>query len=1023
MAPIKCPSCHAEASEDSRFCSKCGSAIRPAAGAAAFTKTVMTPPPGLAPDSLLAGKYRIQAEIGHGGMGIVYLAEDTKLNRPVALKFLPAQWSRDRNARERFVQEARAAAALAHPNICTVYEVDDSGDLPFIAMEYVEGETLREKIRRGQLPLEEALTLVSQVAQGLEAAHLKGIIHRDIKSTNIMVTDRGQAKIMDFGLAKLRGESSLTGEGAMVGTVAYMSPEQARGEKVDQRTDIWSLGVVLYETVSGELPFRGESDTSVLYSIAHEEPRSIRERKPPVPLDLQRVIDRALDKNLDSRYQTVAQMRRDILKYQEVLSAEAAGIFNIHNFLRNLRRPVVAVPCIVGAIAIACFAFWFSNRQAKIRWATDVVLPEIRRLVEEGSQAYPQAYDLAVQAEKRIPNNPELAGLIAKCSAKIDVSTTPPGASVFIKPYASPDNAWTPLGVSPIKDKRVAKDFFRFRVEREGYEPILCVRTSWALDLETGQYAASVPLAIRLDETGSIPPEMIRVEGQDGIGDFFIDRFEVTNEQYKEFVDEGGYRKPEYWTNRFIRDGRELTWEEAMAEFVDQTGRPGPSTWEAGEYKEGQEDYPVGGVSWYEAAAYAEFAGKSLPTVSHWYLATGMKASMRNIIRSMLISLSNFGGEGPAPVGSHPGMVISGAYDMAGNVREWCWNETQKGRSIMGGAWNDVIYMFMAVTQAPAFDRSSRNGFRCARYLEPEKIPASAFEPTELGERRDFYKEKPVSDEIFKIYKEQFSYDPHELNAIVEEREERPQYVKEKVSFDAPYASERMIALLFLPRNATPPYQAVIFFPGSTATWYDSSEIIADSRDRDYVDFIVANGRAFVWPIYKGTYERKKDFTDSRSLHVGDESHRYVEYLIQVVNDFKRSIDYLESREDIDSKRLAFVGVSWGGRMGNIIPAVEQRLGASILVLGGLPDGLKRRPEVDEINYVTRVKVPTLMLNGKYDVHAFPYATAVKPMYELLGTPEQDKRVVVCDTDHYIPRNQLVKEALGWLDKYLGPVK
>jgi len=154
--------------------------------------------------------------------------------------------------------------------------------------------------------------------------------------------------------------------------------------------------------------------------------------------------------------------------------------------------------------------------------------------------------------------------------------------------------------------------------------------------------------------------------------------------------------------------------------------------------------------------------------------------------------------------------------------------------------------------------------------------------------------------------------------------------LEEKVSFDASYASERMIALLFLPRNATPPYQTVVLFPGSDATWYNSSKIIADSRHGDYIDFILANGRAVLWPIYKGTYERRKDFTDATSLHGGDETHRYVEYLIQVVKDFKRSIDYLESREDIDSKRLAFMGISWGGFLGNIIPAVEERLQASI---------------------------------------------------------------------------------------------
>jgi serine/threonine protein kinase/dienelactone hydrolase len=1020
---MRCPKCHHENPADTNFCGNCATQLQPL-GEALFshTMTLDTVQKIIARGSVFAGKYKILGELGRGGMGIVYRAEDTKLTRTVALKFLPPELSLYPEAKERFIREARAAAVLDHANICTVHEVEESEGITYIAMAYVEGQSLREKIAKHKLDLEQSAGIAVQVAEGLAEAHKKGIIHRDIKSANIMVKDDGQAKIMDFGLAKVAGESVLTREAKTMGTVAYMSPEQARGETVDHRTDIWSLGIVLYEMLTGYLPFRGERETSILYSIVHEEPKPLRALKPSTPVELIKIVERALKKDREARYSTAAEMALELRKFQEKRRAEKAGGFSWRSLLRGLRRPLVAIPTVLVLAVIALLAVWFFNRQAKIRWARNVALPEVQRLVEDGWQNFPQAYNLAVRAEKHIPKNPKLVDLFSKCSGGLNIQTNPPGARISIKPYTSPDSEWTFLGVSPVKDKRVARGFFHFRIEKEGYEPILCVRTTWDFDTKKGTFTPSKSIEIPLDKAGSILPGMIRVHGTDKIGDFFIDKFEVTNKQYKEFVDKGGYRKQEYWKHRFVKDAKELTWKEAMAEFVDQTGRPGPSTWEAGEYKKGQDDYPVGGVSWYEAAAFAEFAGKSLPTVSHWYIATGMDVFARGIIHS-LIPLSNFDGEGPAAVGSHPGMVISGAYDMAGNVREWCWNESQKGRAIRGGAWNDVIYMFMAVTQAPPFDRSPRNGFRCARYIEPEKIPASAFEPTQLGERRDFYKEKPVPDDIFKVYKEQFSYDPHDLNAIVEKREETPEWVREKISFDASYANERMIAWLFLPKNGTPPYQTVIFFPGSDATWYDSSEIIEDSRYADYINFIVANGRAVLYPIYKGTYERKKDFPDAGSIHEGNETRRYTDYLIQVVKDFKRSIDYLESRKDINSERLAFYGASWGGMIANIILAVEERLKAGILVVGGLPDDRKVRPEADELNYVTRVKVPTLMLNGKYDVHAFPYETAVKPMYELLGTAKEDKRLVLFETDHFIPRNELIKQTLNWLDKYLGPVK
>ncbi len=1020
---MKCLSCQAEVSEDSRFCRRCGLAARPAAAAEApFTKTLMTPLQDAVSGSLLAGKYRIREEIGHGGMGIVYRAEDIRLGRPVALKFLPPEWTRDRHARERFLQEARAAAALSHPNICTVYEVDDSGDQPFIAMEYVEGETLRDKTRRGPLPLAEALNAALQAAEGLEAAHRQGVIHRDIKSSNIMVTDKGQAKVMDFGLAKLRGEPSLTGEGSAVGTLAYMSPEQARGGKVDHRTDIWSLGVVLYEMLSGELPFCGERDAALLYAVVHEEPRSLKDRKPPVPPDVLRVVERALAKDPGSRYPSAAEMKREIVGYQDVLRSEAAGIFNVRKLIKGLRRPSVLIPGLAGLAVVALLAFWSFDRQAKVRWARGVALPEIQRLIDGGFQYWGPAYDLAVEAEKRIPKDPRLAELFSRCSGNVDILTDPSGARISIKPYASPDSAWFFVGTSPIDAARVPWGIYEFRIEKEGYAPVRCVKVTVGLDLRTGRYAPSRPIRLTLDKAGSLPPGMIRVSGGGATGDFFIDAFEVTNRRYKEFVDQGGYRNPAYWKQRFVKEGRELAWEEAMAAFVDQTGRPGPSTWAAGGFMKGQEDLPVAGVSWYEAAAYAEFSGSSLPTVDDWFTATGVNTFTRNIIHS-LIPLSNFGGEGPAAVGSHPGMVLSGAYDMAGNVREWCWNETPQGRAIRGGAWNDATYMFTEITQALPFDRSARNGFRRVRYLEPEKVPATAFAPTRLTTRRDFSQEKPVAADVFRVYKEQFFYDPHDLKAIVEKREEHPEWITEKVSFDASYANERMIAWLFLPRTGRPPYQTVIFFPGADATWYGESEIIQGSRYRGYFDFILANGRAVLWPLYKGTFERKRGFEDSDDLENGNETRRYVDFVVQVVKDLKRSIDFLGSREDIDNERLAYFGFSWGGRLGGLIPAVESRFKASVLVVGGLKWDVRPRPEADELNYVTRIEVPTLMLNGKYDIHAFPYDIAVKPMYDLLGTPGEDKRLVLFETDHFVARNDMVRETLAWLDRYLGPVK
>ena len=262
--------------------------------------------------------YKILEKLGEGGMGVVYKAEDTKLKRTVALKFLPPELTRDAEAKKRFIHEAQAASALDHPNVCTIYEIDETNDeQSFIAMAYYEGEILKDKIRKGPLKIDEAVDITIQVAQGLERAHKKGIVHRDIKPANIFVTDDGIVKILDFGLAKLSGKTRLTKTGSTIGTVAYMSPEQSRGKELDHRTDIWSLGVVLYEMITGQFPFQGEYDQAVIYSILNEDPESISTLRSQVPDQLENIVTKSLKKDLSDRYQDMHTLRSDLQKLKK----------------------------------------------------------------------------------------------------------------------------------------------------------------------------------------------------------------------------------------------------------------------------------------------------------------------------------------------------------------------------------------------------------------------------------------------------------------------------------------------------------------------------------------------------------------------------------------------------------------------------------------------------------------------------------------------------------------------------------
>jgi predicted esterase/predicted Ser/Thr protein kinase len=1007
---MKCPKCQFDNPDATNFCGKCGAPLTADARMAdSLTKTLSTPLPVILKDSLIAGKYRIIEEIGRGGMGIVYKAEDIRLQRTVALKFLPPQLAESVELRERLLIEARAAAALSHPNICVIHEVGESEERPYIAMEYVEGETLRDKINKGPLATGTALDIAIQVADGLDSAHGKGIVHRDIKSANIMITVKGQAKIMDFGLAKVKAGPLLTREGATLGTVAYMSPEQAQGEVIDHRSDIWSLGVVMYEMLCGALPFKGEREASILYSVVHEDPRPLKALKPDVPQELQQIIDRSLKKKPEARYGSTAELLKDLKDYRNSLTAAGTGIFSFRSFLRLIRKPVVAVPAALTIAAMALGLIWLIHRQARMRWARNQAVPEIRKLVD--AQQFAGAFRLAQKAEKIIPKEPQLMELLPQVERDFSFQTIPPGADVYL--YDEIDGIWKHVGRSPIAKVKVWPGYHLFKIEKDGYEPLEGAElTSYALEIER-----------TLEKEGGLPPGMTRIPGgkdelsfanlgggQD-LDDYLIDKHEVTNKDFKKFVDQGGYEKREYWRHPFKKDGITLSWEQAMAKFRDRTGRPGPATWEMSDYPEGRDDHPVGGISWYEAAAYAEFVGKSLPTIYHWDWAADPWLS------EVYIPRGNFSDRDTWPVDASRCVGFYGLHDMAGNVREWCWNESGDWRFLLGGAWNDQPYMFNYAHSLPPMDRSPGNGFRCMKYLGTDDKRSALREKIDVVPTIDFLNKEPVSDEVYKIYLDMYSYDKKELHGRTESIDESGKdWIKETVSFDAAYGGERVLAYLFLPRSGKPPYQTVVYFPGSTAINVRSSEK-NESLGVSNFDFIIKSGRAFLFPIYKSTYERGDGLVSS----IPDESNSYKEHVLQWAKDLGRSLDYLESRSDIDSEKLAYYGFSWGGRLGGIMMAVGGRFKTAILYVAGFRFQ-KQKPEVDPFHFVSRVGIPVLMLNGRYD-SSFPYQTAQLPMFKLLGAPEGHKRQILYDTGHNIPRNQLIKECLEWLDKYLGPVK
>jgi len=315
--------------------------------------------------------YKVLEKLGQGGMGVVYKAEDIKLKRTVALKFISPQALERKEEKTRFVREAQAAAVLDHPNICTIYEIDEAEEKTFIAMAYIEGQTLQDKIESAPLKQEDTLEIAMQIADGLQEAHEKGVVHRDIKSSNIMVTKRGQAKIMDFGLSKLIEGTKLTTTATIMGTVAYMSPEQACAEPVDHRTDIWSLGIVLYEMLTGQLPFKGEYAQVVLHSILNSGPQPITSLRSGIPLELEAVVTRCLEKDPTERYQTAADLKADLKRVKRDVSTGKATIptettVTPRPFPKLLRK--IAFPLGLVILALVLLFLIPSSRQVLKKW-------------------------------------------------------------------------------------------------------------------------------------------------------------------------------------------------------------------------------------------------------------------------------------------------------------------------------------------------------------------------------------------------------------------------------------------------------------------------------------------------------------------------------------------------------------------------------------------------------------------------------------------------------------------------------
>ena len=948
----------------------------------------------------LSDRYELQAELGRGGMALVYAARDLKHERRVAVKVLRPELAAAIGA-ERFLAEIQTTANLQHPHIVPLFDSGEAEGHVFYVMPLLEGESLRDLLdRRTTLGPAEATRIAAAVARGLDHAHRKGILHRDVKPENILLQD-GEPVIADFGIALALGtlgDERLTETGISPGTPRYMSPEQLAGQaEIAGSTDVYSLACVLYEMLTGAPPHADGSPRVMLSTRLTASPADLPGFGGSIPKAIAPVLLKALEPEPSDRFHSAAA-------FGEAL--EAAMISPVAR-----RRP--AALAAAGAVLVAAggAVFW------GMRPAPQVTAEDLAQLDSlHNSMDFSGTFDRVERLLSRTPGDPILEERRLAVSFETELTSDPSGATVRWRPYrdsvwrsagTTPLSVWLPLGMSVLE------------YTLDGYRPALAAAGEG--------FGTSAPEPVRLLPADATPEDATWIPGfstEDGVelGPYLLDTYEVTNREYKEFVDAGGYANPEFWPDSLEIDGRRLSWEQARGFLVDRTGRPGPATWTVSGYEAGMDDYPVGGVSWYEAAAYAAFRGRDLPTLHHW------RNAAPRTYDPWIGPASNLSADELLPVGVPRGIARYGNSDMAGNVREWTYNSGPEGRHVPGGAWDDEPFRFSMPMMLPAWDRHASNGFRLATYLDSTNVDR-AREPV-VPFLRTYDDAEPVSDDVFAGYARMYQYDAVALDASAVTADTTDHWVRERVSFTAGYdpGNERVVAYIYRPLGAVGPLQPIIFYPGGSA--FGPGRTIDDyvrvspgctSGMCRLIQLMLRGRRAFVFPVYSGLFERS--FAEDPRSGTGPDrllTIAYRDFIIRTMKDVRRTVDYLETRADLDHGRVAYLGMSMGGWLSSLALATEPRLKAGVSVIGGLA-AVPVHPEMDPINFVPRVTQPVLMLNARHDPE-FPLEGTARPMYERLpGEPGVYKKLVDAEGGHFLPNLFVAEHTLAWLDQHLGP--
>jgi len=659
-------------------------------------------------------------------------------------------------------------------------------------------------------------------------------------------------------------------------------------------------------------------------------------------------------------------------------------------------------------------------------WVNNFILPDLKKALEEDN--YVAAWDQINTLNSFAPFLYNSDSLDSEISLPVNIDITEPGVDVYWKPYTvEKDYEWRFVGKTPLPEFSLPRGVINLKLEKEGYVTRILTEANPSFTFKNHPIPPTFELTpLGMYSTNSIPEGMVPVDSGNfipaligegiqeyNLGTFYIDRNEVTNKEFKEFVDANGYDIFQYWSEMdFILNGESLSWEQAKEKMVDTTGVPSPANWELGSYRDGEGDFPVTGVTWYEAQAYARFKGNILPPMYHWAKAAFPITEVAAPISPVLLKKSNFSNNS-IMTGGRNGMGPYGTFDMAGNVSEWSWNIFGGRGLTLGGNFSDPAYSASSATPSPRFVRSSNIGFRTVRLLNPRDLNPFG-DPIERQAPRPAEYFQPFTDEEFKLYSRNFEVGPIDLNAkSIYIDESHPVWDKERIQVEVGYNNEKMDVLIFKPKNSIGSLDSVILYPG--ANYYRTPPGIDEVDPGEYgLDFVLKSGRALVWPAYKGSMNR---ITDMNISFPSTQEHMrlFRQLLSHWTVDTARTIDYMQTRKDLFNENIFYVGMSYGGLFTPHVLLFEDRFKAAVFYVGGATTSIP--PMVDGKNHMPRIKIPVLMLNGEQDYLVPP--SAPKAMYTYLGTPEEDKKLIFYESGHWpLPRNQMIKETLKWFEEY-----